>query len=70
LTAAKALSATEYWRLFKILPKQIWELPKLVLIAAVLGWRFIDRPYGIIAVWLCRVFYAILVYNNYRIIDA
>ena len=56
--------------LSKMLPKQLWWLPKLVLIPAVLGLWFIGWPYGTIAVWLCCVGYAAVTYNNYRIINA
>ena len=56
--------------LFKVLPKQLWWLPKLPFIPAVLGLWFIGWPYGTIAVWVCCVFYVAIVYNNYRIITA
>jgi len=56
--------------LFKRLPKQLWCLPKLAFIPAVLGLWFIGWPYGTIGVWLCCVFYAAVVYNNYCIIHA
>jgi hypothetical protein len=56
--------------LFKMLPKQLWWLPKLAFIPAVLGLWFIGWPYGTIGVCLCCVYYAAIVYNNYCIINA
>jgi hypothetical protein len=56
--------------LFKMLPKQLWWLTKMPFIPAVLGLWFIDWPYGTIGVWLCCVFCAAVVYNNYCIINA
>src|SRR5262245_60506330 len=56
--------------LFKMLPEPLWWLPKLALIPALLGLWFIGWPYGTIGVWLCCVFYAAVVYNNYCILNA
>ena len=56
--------------LFKRLPKKLWWLPKLAFIPAVFGLWFIGWPYGTIGVWLCCVYYAAIVYINYRIINS
>lgn len=56
--------------LFKLLPKELWWLPKLAFFPAVLGLWLIGWPYGTIGVWVCCVCYVAIVYNNYCIINA